>query len=125
MKNIAIGAGTMLLTISSAWAVDCDKAFATPDLTECAAKEQKTVEVKLNSTYRKVLKELEQRDDNHQETRKKLVAAQRAWIKFREADCDAAYQYYAGGTMRNLVHIGCMQKRAEQRIKELDDFLGP
>ena len=52
-------------------------------------------------------------------------ARQRAWIEFRDADCDAAYEYYAGGTMRNLVHIGCMQKRAEQRIKELDDFLGP
>ena len=111
--------------MSSAWAVDCDKAVATPDLNECAAREQKAVEAKLNSTYQKVLKELEERDENHVETRKKLVAAQRAWIKFREADCSAAYQYYIDGSMRNLVHIGCMQKRAEQRIKELDAFLGP
>jgi uncharacterized protein YecT (DUF1311 family) len=125
MKSIAIGAGVMLLTMSGAWAVDCARAVATPDLNECAAREQKAVEARLNGTYQKVLKELEERDENHVETRKKLVAAQRAWIKFREADCDAAYQHYIDGSMRNLVYSGCMQQRAAQRIKELDAFLGP
>jgi uncharacterized protein YecT (DUF1311 family) len=41
---------------------------------------------------------------------------------FREADCSAAYERNASGTMRTMKYISCMQAHAEQRIKELEEY---
>ncbi|MBD9412035.1 lysozyme inhibitor LprI family protein [Stutzerimonas stutzeri] len=56
------------------------------------AAELDRVEASLNQAYQRLLKQLTQIDtpqDNYTEYRRKLLIAQRAWIKFREADCDA------------------------------------
>lgn len=103
----------------SAYAVDCQNAMATPDINECASIEQKKVEDKLNKVYQRVIKTIGEAD-----TRKALVDAQRAWVKFREADCKAVYELYKGGTIRTVMFIGCMQQHAEARIKNLEDFQG-
>lgn len=108
----------------TAWAVDCKNAVTTPDMNECAAIDQKKADARLNQVYQRVLKSLEP-DAGGAETKKKLVEAQRAWIKFRDADCAAVYQQHIDGTIRNMMHHGCMQARTEQRIKELKQFLEP
>lgn len=103
----------------SASAVDCKNAMATPDINECASIEQKKVEDKLNKVYQRVIKSIGEAD-----TRKALVDAQRAWVKFREADCKAVHERYKTGTARTVMFIGCMQQHAEARIKNLEDFQG-
>jgi uncharacterized protein YecT (DUF1311 family) len=111
----------LALWSTSSFALDCKNAVTTPDINECAAAGQKQIEAKLNQTYQGVLKSL----DDDKETKKALVAAQRAWVKFREADCKAVYQRSSGGTIRTVMYIGCMQNRAETRIKELEDYTQP
>lgn len=101
----------------SAFAVDCKNAVATPDINECAAVEQKKTEDKLNLVYQQVIKSI-----TDAETKKALTEAQRAWVKFREADCKAIYTQYKTGTARTVMYIGCMQGHAETRIKDLEDF---
>jgi len=123
MKRSLIALGVSLLALADARALDCANAVTTPDMNECAAREQKVVEANLNRTYQQLLKDLN--DPDSAATKKKLVVAQRAWVKFREADCAAVYEHYAGGTIRNLMHSGCMRGRAEQRIKELGAFNTP
>lgn len=103
----------------SACALDCKNAVATPDLNECASIEQKKVESQLNQVYQRVLKSVGEAD-----TKKALVEAQRAWVKFREADCKAVYENYKTGTIRTVMFIGCMQGHAEKRIKDLEGFQG-
>ena len=78
------------------------------------------VEAKLNEVYQRVLKAFG--DQEHAAARSKLIAAQRAWVRFREADCNAVFEKWAGGSVRTVMYIGCMQKHAEQRIKDLEDF---
>jgi len=107
------------LSATSAQALDCQNAVSTPDLNECAAREQKQVEVKLNQVYQRVLKTV-----TASKVRSQFVAAQRAWVKFREADCKAVYEQHADGTIRTVMYLGCMQNRAETRIKELEMFAG-
>jgi uncharacterized protein YecT (DUF1311 family) len=107
------------LCATNAQALDCDNAVSTPDLNECAAREQKTVEANLNTVYQRVLKAT-----SAPAVRTQLVAAQRAWIKYRGADCKAVHQKYADGTIRTVMYLGCMQNRAETRIKELEMFEG-
>ena len=106
-----------------ALALDCKNAMSTPEMNECAAIEQKAVEVKLNQVYRRVIDSLGANKDSAA-AKEKLVLAQRAWVKFREADCDAVYENWAGGTIRTIMYIGCMRQHAEQRIKDLEGFQG-
>ncbi|MGO4476938.1 lysozyme inhibitor LprI family protein [Massilia sp. 2TAF26] len=96
--------------------------MSTREINECAAIEQKAVEAKLNQAYQRTLKALDDEGNESIETKKKLIVAQRAWVKFREADCDAVYQRNAGGTIRTVMYIGCMQTHAKERIKALEDF---
>lgn len=106
--------------------VDCEKAVSTPDLNHCAALEQEKVERKLNAAYQKLVQQLTQPDtelDDYTAMRQKLLEAQRAWIRFREADCAVQYAMHASATISTLIHIGCMQERAEQRIKELENYV--
>jgi len=103
-------------------APDCKNAMNTLEINECASIEQKAVEARLNQVYQRVLKTLDGEGRDSAATRAKLVAAQRAWVRFREADCDAVYERHAGGTIRTVMYIGCMQSHAEQRIKALEAF---
>lgn len=54
--------------------------------------------------------------------KKQLIDAQRVWVKFREADCQAIYTLWSDVTIRNAMYIECMSTRAQQRIKELNEF---
>jgi uncharacterized protein YecT (DUF1311 family) len=117
----------LLICSCSALAIDCSNAVTTPDMNECASLNQKKVEAKLNQVYQKVMKDLDKPDsegEKYSEYRKTLLEAQRAWIKFRDADCNAIYTYYESGSIRNLMAISCKQKHAERRIKDLEEYLG-
>jgi uncharacterized protein YecT (DUF1311 family) len=116
----------LLLLGQSAFALGCDKAVNTLEINDCASIEKEKVESQLNATYKSVIQKLEHPEpevaDDYLATKKALVEAQRAWVKFREADCDATYTWHRGGTIRTLMYIGCMQAHAEQRIKELKEY---
>lgn len=106
---------------SSAHALNCETAIATPDVSECAKQEQMVVEEKLNRVYQKALKHLNELDaEQDSKSKQKLIQAQRTWVKFRDADCDAMYTQYEGGTIRSIVYIDCMQKHAERRVEDLE-----
>ncbi len=114
-----------LIWCGSSFALDCTKTITTQDVNECALIDQKKVEAKLNKVYQRVLKSLDKPDvplEPYSEMRQSLIAAQRAWVKFREADCEAVYQKYVSGTIRTVMYIGCIQSHAEKRIKELEDY---
>jgi uncharacterized protein YecT (DUF1311 family) len=115
----------ILASCGSAFALDCGKAITTPEINECASIDQKKVEAKLNKVYQRVLKSLDVPDaplESYSEMRKSLMVAQRAWVKFREADCNAVYQKHVSGTIRTVMYIGCMHSHAEKRIRELEYY---
>lgn len=117
---------TILLFSVNVYALDCDNATSTVDMNTCAKQVQEKTEKELNVVYKKVMESLSRPDteyDKPSEAKAALRNAQRAWIKFREADCKAVYIQNQGGTIRTLAHLNCMQSRAEQRIKELNDFI--
>jgi uncharacterized protein YecT (DUF1311 family) len=108
-----------------AFALDCNRAMTTMDLNECAAMQKDRTEKKLNQTYQRVLQALGKRDEDagqHAKVKAALVAAQREWVKFREADCQAVYTLHEGGTIRTVMYLGCMDNHAQHRIKDLEDY---
>ena len=106
---------------SSVYALNCETAIATPDVSECAKQKLLVVEEKLNQVYQKALNDLSNLDaEQDSKSKQKLIQAQRACVKFRDSDCDATYTQYEGGTIRGIVYIDCMRKHAERRIEDLE-----
>ena len=48
-----------------------------------------------------------------------LRTAQRAWIAFRDAECDRQFSFYAGGTIRTVVYAQCQLSMTAERALAL------
>jgi uncharacterized protein YecT (DUF1311 family) len=99
---------------------DCVKDKAengtTADMLECDADELDRQDVRLNDTYKKLMSKLSR------DRKKALLKAQRAWIKFREANCDYWYDPH-GGRAANFNGNGCRLTMTAARTKELEGML--
>jgi uncharacterized protein YecT (DUF1311 family) len=88
----------------------------------CVEKAQKVVETELNLAYARALRSLPKASDSsgtYAQVRRNLVEAQRAWVLFRQKDCDAVYALAIDGSARGLEYLGCMRIHAERRIEDL------
>lgn len=107
---------------------DCGNAANTLEINACLQKQQEQTEAQLNQVYREVLAQISAESaqpDSPAQMKQQFIAAQRAWISFREKDCQAVYTFWSQGTIRNAMYLGCMRSRAEQRIKELQEYTQP
>ncbi len=97
-------------------------------MSECLYSEYELWDVFLNQEYRKTMAWAKQMDADDAEyfpefanRAKTLLAAQRAWITFRDAECAFEYAIFGSGTMRSIVGAGCiMQQTAERTIELLE-----
>lgn len=73
----------------------------------------------LNVTYQRILKNLPaDQDDDY--PRKALVAAQRQWIKYRDAECALVGEVTGGVRMwKSANTVACTADLTEERTKEL------
>ena len=104
----------------------CSNAITTPEINDCARQDLDRSEKRLNEMYKKVMVSLNQPDDEstkYSEVKKALVESQRAWVTFRQRDCDAQFQLNAGGTIRTVIYLGCMTTHADERTKSLKEYL--
>ena len=54
-----------------------------------------------------------------QETLKRLTLAQRAWITFRDADCNLQSAQMLNGTGEGQIYGGCVSAKTLQRVEDL------
>ena len=85
----------------------------TPAINACAAAEFDAADAELNRYYRAALDRL--RSGKEDATATQLVDAQRAWIRYRDAECDSVYSYWSGGTIRTLMGITCKTRLTRLR----------
>lgn len=78
------------------------------EMNACAGIAYEQADKLLNQVYRKLDRTAE------------LVAAQRAWIVFRDAECTYQASIYEGGSMQPMAYAGCLQSLTEDRIKQLE-----
>lgn len=76
---------------------------------------------KLNDVYQNIVGKIESNQfDGYLvakgEIKTSLVAAQRTWLKYRDAHCDAYYTLFSGGTSKNIDRMICLTEMTEQRI---------
>lgn len=79
----------------------------------CFAKEAERADGKMKETYQHYLSILSG------ENRERLIAAQNAWLQYREAECKAVAGAYEGGSMEPMQSAACYLSLNTQRAKEL------
>ena len=82
-------------------------------LTSCADSAYHRADADLNRTYRRVLTRLSHAD------RAKLRAAQRAWVRFRDAQCTFEAAAYDGGSMQPMVESLCLESITRARERQV------
>ncbi len=95
------------------------------ELTECARKKLEIADKKLNATYNALLIKL--KDVHHPEADNfdaGLIAAQRAWIKYRDENCQFHGSFTGGAPIwQAYYHIQCLVDMTDAREKELQKYL--
>lgn len=120
MKKINI-IGLVSIVISNySYALDCENALNTIDINECAVFE-------LNANQKKMQTYLEASVSVNQHL-KKLVQAieisQKNWSKYADSHCDAVYEKWNEGSIRNHMYLSCKIRLTKERTFVLwNDYL--
>jgi len=84
----------------------------------CFASALTRVDDELNRLYRWVLTVV---DGDHL---LKLKTAQRLWVQFRDANCDAEHELCAEGSAAPIVKLSCLEAMTRHRTEELKVMYG-
>lgn len=77
----------------------------------------------LNAELNKLYKEISNRLKDDADTLKALRNAQRAWISFRDAECDFAAINTQGGSIHSMLITTCRNELTQARIKNFNTYL--
>ncbi|MDR0244869.1 MAG: lysozyme inhibitor LprI family protein [Burkholderia sp.] len=128
--KLLFGAIFSLVVSVSAFALDCNNPPGGVDAEsaqinyQCAEKDRRSADLKLNSAYKKLLGVLKDDPDSGVIPKTQIVSAQRAWVTFRDAECDLKTSLNGGAHQWLIVnHSQCLTELTEQRTKTLQDYL--
>ncbi|MFW6180986.1 MAG: lysozyme inhibitor LprI family protein, partial [Spirochaetota bacterium] len=95
----------------------CGDPQTTHEMRRCAEYRFETADRELNMLYRRLMTRLQG------DRKEKLVAAQRAWIDYR--DKKAAYEasIMEGGTMEQVLYTASQASTTRERIRDLERYL--
>lgn len=106
--------------------IDCANAVAQMELNYCAHEEYRTADAELNAAYREAMKAMERTDADLRELGEHYVGAadalrraQRAWIGYRDGQCELAGFEARGGSMEPMLVSGCLAEMTRKRTQEL------
>ena len=95
---------------------------------ECARRKLDIADKKLNSIYKALLAKLPEvagteGGETGRYLKKGLIEAQRAWIKYRDANCEFFGDIYGGAPVwRSAENLNCRVAMTEARTKELQKY---
>ncbi|MBC8719041.1 lysozyme inhibitor LprI family protein [Ochrobactrum sp. Marseille-Q0166] len=120
MKLFTLTVMTAALLSSPAFAaVECDKADDQATMNQCANDKLHEADKLLNVSY----KEIERRLSDDPDAKQLLISSQRAWIKFRDAECNFSSSSTAGGSIHPMMLASCRAQLTTERNKQLINYL--
>ncbi|QLL62861.1 lysozyme inhibitor LprI family protein [Sinorhizobium mexicanum] len=137
MRVFASLSGLLLLSAVSAAAqeqprVDCQNAVTQMDMNICAGQDYDRADADLNNIYKQAVaamkamdKELGEIDAAYPGAEQALKKAQRAWIGYRDGQCELAGFEARGGSMEPMLVSGCLAELTRKRTSELKQLLEP
>lgn len=99
----------------AALANECDTATSQSQINDCAALELRQADSELNEAYA----ELKARYAKFGKVQGKLVEAQRAWLKYRDAECALTVFPNIGTTAEAMVRSQCLANLTRQRLTDI------
>ena len=96
----------------------CQNVGSNADETGCFIAASETANKTLNRLYAEINRILSTAD------RDKLIAAERLWIRYRDANCDAERGLYGGGSGGPTAYAACIAANTETRVAELKTIYG-
>jgi uncharacterized protein YecT (DUF1311 family) len=108
--------------------VDCSDPQSNSEMKFCTEVELKRADAELNEVYQQALTAAregyrkmhgELGYENMPDSEAVLRKAQRAWVAFRDANCDYQYQVYYGGSLAGLSFLACKSDMTKARVHEL------
>ncbi|HEX8557638.1 MAG TPA: lysozyme inhibitor LprI family protein [Pyrinomonadaceae bacterium] len=96
---------------------DCEDPKTQSELNVCADRKFSAADAELNRAYSQLASRLEER------WRAGLKAAEVAWLKYRDANCEYETALYEGGSMRPMLFSLCMERMTRARTAELREQL--
>lgn len=99
--------------------IHCTDAQDQATMTVCANRAYKQSDAELNKTYKAIAARL--KDDKP--LAQKLIAAQRAWVTFRDAECGFATGNAEGGSIYPMVLAACLDRQTKARTEDLKRYL--
>jgi uncharacterized protein YecT (DUF1311 family) len=109
-----------VLAISpAASAQGCGEQSTQADLDVCADKDFQAADKALNQTFREIETRLSEDPDGKQ----RLIAAQKAWIGFRDAECDFQTFHSRDGSIYPMLVSECMTTLTKNRTEALKVYL--
>jgi uncharacterized protein YecT (DUF1311 family) len=110
--------------------VDCDNAMAQFELNACAYKEYERADAAMNAQWKVTaarMKEIDADFDRSQDNRPgyfdTLLAAQRAWLTYRDQHCASEGYTMRGGSAEPMMISGCQTQLTEARTKQLKELI--
>ena len=101
----------------------CGASETTLDLRDCVKAELAAEDRRLNAIYRDLIALLNMRDKEQDRTNEdSLRRAQRAWVAFRDADCEFAGKAMEGGTFEIVLQLQCRLTHTSARNQQLEDL---
>jgi uncharacterized protein YecT (DUF1311 family) len=111
-------AATLVLNASACAAgASCKNAKTQPELSACAGKDAQAADAELNRVYGQLIAKYDEPNRNA------LVLSERAWIIYRDTECNYETALSLGGTIHPMMVALCMTAKAKARTKELSDQL--
>ena len=119
-------AGMIVAGVAQAQEPDCKNPQTQADMTFCEQSRYETADTALNEQWKKTRAALAATDKDLDEkdrgAEKALLTAQRAWISYRDAQCEAYGFQARGGTMEPMLVAGCLANLSDERTKELKEL---
>ena len=97
--------------------LNCNNAQTQIAINECAKLSYQRADKKLNQVYQQLLPTLET------SRKQKLIAAQVAWLKFRDINCEFERSRYEGGSIAPSIYSSCLENTTKLRTQQLQGYL--
>jgi uncharacterized protein YecT (DUF1311 family) len=114
LVRVSLPPSFLLLLLPGFSRAQCEDKKTTVDTIDCLTTEFKKAGVELNRLYQVKIKKLSQADAA------RLRKAQRAWIGYRDAHCEAEAALYEGGSIAPVIQGSCRLKLTQLRTKEIE-----
>lgn len=116
IRKLFIGLAFVVPVAAAAQDVTCEDAMTQRDMNRCAYEAWMSADAALNETYAWAMERAKSMSDA---TAEALRTAQRAWIPYRDAACEAEGIIYEGGTIQPLILFTCKEHLTRQRTEEM------